>query len=160
MSSLACCNLPLPLQSYPMVLAAAACCRNTGSWVVIWRTEESEEMRDHQPGSLSCFQRAVPQRSPTTEDPGLQLGCLLDRWYEQGHKALEQRQAHVVVDQVLYQLDGWRRREMPGRPCVLPNPAHLSPRCLTPLLAPSAAQHWGRPYGEVTLPFCPSAARD
>jgi hypothetical protein len=113
-----------------MVLAAAACCRNTGNWVVVWRIEESEEMRDRQPGSLSHFQGAVPWRSPTTEDLGLQFGCLLDWWHEQRHKALEQRQAHVVVDQVLYQLDGWRRREMLGRPCVLPNLPYLLPCCL------------------------------
>lgn len=130
LSSFSCCNHPVPLQPYPIVLAAAACCRNTGSWVVIWRIEESEERRDHQPGSLSHFQGAVPWRSPTTEDPGLQFGCFLDWRDEHGYEALEQRQAHVVVDQVFYQLDGWGRREMLERPVVLPNPPYLSPCCL------------------------------
>lgn len=46
-SGVAFCNHPLPLLAYPMVLAAAACFKNTGSWVVTWRIDDSEETRDH-----------------------------------------------------------------------------------------------------------------
>lgn len=61
------------------------------------------------------------ERHRTVEDFGLQFAGLLEGRYQQLHKALEQRLAHVVVDQVLDQLDGWGRAEALGKPDA-PNP--------------------------------------
>lgn len=71
-------------------------------------------------GPASQGQSLAPQpqseRLPTVEDLGLQFARLLDGWYQQLHEAFEQRLAHVIVDQVLDQLDGWGTAEALGRP--------------------------------------------
>lgn len=103
--------------------------------------------------ALSLLQGQPRIRSPTSEDLGLQFGSFLDGWDKQCHKALEQRQSHVIVDQVLYQLDGWGGQRCWRGPwssrthylllCSLHH--HLS--CAFCCSEPGKAL-----YGEVTLP--------
>lgn len=147
-----------------MALAAAACCKNTGSGAVSWRAEDSggraavrqESPRPH-PGAFP----AESEQIPTGEDLGLQFAGLFEGRYQQLHKALEQLRAHVVVDQVLDQSYGWGRTEAMGRPAAptlySPTKEAKSPLNQTsspfshplqrPFLAPSTDQHCARQRG-------------
>lgn len=111
-------------------------------------------LEDPSPSSSTLPRRGPPPRSqriPTADDLGLLFAGLLEGRYQQRHEALEQRRAHVVVDQVLDQLDGWGRQgRWRGPPLHCPpSPSQGSstpspPTLYRPFLAPLTGQHCAR----------------
>ena len=74
--------------AYPMALAAAACCKNSGRWAVSSRTDESRGGGGRETGRNRLLPPAPPvatpqsERIPTADDLGLQFAGLLEGRYQ------------------------------------------------------------------------------